>query len=45
MSVICGAGRNSDHMLLRAKFVVGSKRYFSQSKVICEEVGCSKSSR
>ena len=35
MSVMHGTGCNSDHQLIRAKFVVGRKRYLrrNQSKV------------
>ena len=32
LSVICGAGCNSDHRLLRAKCVVGSKRCFRRTQ-------------
>ena len=32
VSVMRGAGCNSDHRLLRAKFVVGSKRYFRRTQ-------------
>ena len=28
MSVMCGAGCNSDHRLLRAEILVGKKKYF-----------------
>ena len=33
VSVMRGAGCNSDHRLLKAKFVVGSKRYFRRTQL------------